>query len=213
MRKAPPRGPFPWGSPRWGRGCQPDQGLIRRSMEAPLHRSAEATPRSLPEGPARDHLPEKARRIAGSSSGLTARGRGFMSSEPWESGAQGRREAGPRGGIGSARRAKVKEDLRSCDGRCAPPPGRRPATDGVDLSHGSLLSLYSMMRLRAFVDPPRVGIGHVFGVTLGANRDSEKSPKNLLALLRAPNSWKDWGWGSFPAVGTSRLAARSPGGQ
>src|SRR5262249_14126563 len=25
----PPRGPATWGSPRWGRGCQPDRGFSR----------------------------------------------------------------------------------------------------------------------------------------------------------------------------------------
>jgi len=46
-------------------------------IEAHPDRSDEATPRSLSEGRSQEEHPEKARRIARSSSGRTAKGRGF----------------------------------------------------------------------------------------------------------------------------------------
>jgi hypothetical protein len=52
-------------------------GVDVNLTEASPDRSAEATPNSLSEGRGQEGHPEKARRIARSSSGHTARGRGF----------------------------------------------------------------------------------------------------------------------------------------
>src|SRR5512135_3151629 len=90
FRKAPPRGPFTWGSPRWGRADQPTQAP---GGAAELSRSRRRFPGGRPGGPIGDVTSEpwvhpigsptegqspKARRIARSSSGHTATGRGFM---------------------------------------------------------------------------------------------------------------------------------------
>src|SRR5262245_32651865 len=69
-QEGPPRGPATWGSPVGG-------GDVKWTGASP-DRSAEAPPTSLSEGRGQDERPEKARRIARSSSGHTARGRGFM---------------------------------------------------------------------------------------------------------------------------------------
>jgi len=60
------------------RGVAPVGGVDVKRTEASPDRSAEATPTSLSEGRGQDERPEKARRTARSSSGHTARGRGFM---------------------------------------------------------------------------------------------------------------------------------------
>src|SRR5262249_32363088 len=65
--------------PRGGRlrGGASVGGVGVKRTEASPDRSAEATPASLSEGGGQDERPEKARRIARSSSGHTAGGRGF----------------------------------------------------------------------------------------------------------------------------------------
>jgi len=65
--------------PRGGRlrGVASVGGVGVKRTEASPDRSAEATPTSLSEGGGQDERPEKARRIARSSSGHTAGGRGF----------------------------------------------------------------------------------------------------------------------------------------
>src|SRR5262245_66607594 len=66
--------------PRGGRFREvaPAGGVDLNRTEPSPDRSAEATPHSLSEGRGQAEHPEKARRIARSSSGHTARGRGFM---------------------------------------------------------------------------------------------------------------------------------------
>src|SRR5690242_21649110 len=65
--------------PRGGRlrPVAPVGGVDVNPTAASPDRSAEATPNSLPEGRSQEGHREKARRIARSSSGHTARGRGF----------------------------------------------------------------------------------------------------------------------------------------
>ena len=66
--------------PRGGRfrGVAPVGGVDVNLTRASPDRSAEATPNSRSEGRGQEEHPEKARRIARSSSGHTARGRGFI---------------------------------------------------------------------------------------------------------------------------------------
>jgi hypothetical protein len=66
--------------PRGGRfrAVAPVGGVDINRTEASPDRSAGATPTSLSQGRRQEEHPEKARRIARSSSGHTARGRGFM---------------------------------------------------------------------------------------------------------------------------------------
>jgi hypothetical protein len=69
--------------PRGGRFREvaPVGGVNVKRTEASPDRSAEATPNSLSEGHGQEEHPEEARRIARSSSGHTARGRGFIRSD------------------------------------------------------------------------------------------------------------------------------------